>query len=281
VTTFLASLPAKGVTALHIDFGASLDPLLPPASNKSIASIAFEPVRYSAIKHHIGHERHRGRMFVSPAAVAAEDGEQEMGIWHKYGAASSLAKPVGHFSSTASDSNGKHLSTITVPVLSSRVILDAVPSAIDIWLLKTDMQGFDFKALRGAGEALRRVRYMKTEVWIHNEIVYEGVRNDFCNDFLPYLVSMGFELVELANDGGRTLAVGPAGGEGFCEKQRASKVEPHKTSSTIAYDAFWMRRDLTPLWPPPAVSVGTGEFIWRPFAKLTSGHLVRADAPRS
>jgi FkbM family methyltransferase len=276
VATFLRSLPGKGVTSLHIDVGASLDPLVPPAWNHSVGVLAFEPVRYAALVNDSAnvHNADGNRLHISPAAISNVDGEQTMGIFNKYGASSSLSKSVNKFVSRSKDPHGARKYTITVPVLSLRGVLEAVPDSVDIWFLKTDMQGYDFMALHGAGDALKRVRFMKTEVWIHNEQFYEDVNNDFCNDFLPLLVPLGFELVELARDTGRALASGPAGGREFCEKQVASKVALHRSTSRYAYDAYWMRRDLIPLWNPPFVSQRAEgkivQYMMAPFGRLVA-----------
>ena len=37
----------------------------------------------------------------------------------------------------------------------------------------TDMQGQDYRALRSAGSALRRVHYLITETWLHNVSSYK------------------------------------------------------------------------------------------------------------
>ena len=53
---------------------------------------------------------------------------------------------------------------LVVPVVRMSAVLSSVPSRIDIWLLKTDMQGYDAKALTDGGPLLRRVHYVAAEV---------------------------------------------------------------------------------------------------------------------
>jgi len=48
--------------------------------------------------------------------------------------------------------------------------------------------------LVGGGELLLRAHYLMTEVHL-KKTIYEGVRNDFCLDHLPYFVNFGFEFV--------------------------------------------------------------------------------------
>ena len=53
-----------------------------------MASLAFEPVHYESIRLQ---QNGNPRLHISPAAVAAEDGVAEMGIYHNSRAASSLS----------------------------------------------------------------------------------------------------------------------------------------------------------------------------------------------
>ena len=135
-----------------------------------------------------------------------------------------------------------------------RTIIGALPASVELWFLKTDVQGHDFAAVKGAGDMLRRVQWMKNEVQIQRQQMYEGVDNDFCDDFWPYLTNLGFDLVELASDSGRTLTAGNEGGRAYCAKHAQSNATRHGTSSHSATDAYWVRRD-GPRWHPPALGV--------------------------
>ena len=291
VTTFLSSLPSQGVASVVFDIGASLDPILPPIDNASVASLAFEPVHYESIRLQ---QNGNPRLHISPAAVAAEDGVAEMGIYHNSRAASSLSaapeRAMNHNPEKALDvliaeglgqklknaeaerrargileelklahskaTNGAQRTTAKVPALSLRTVIDALPASVELWFLKIGMQGHDFAAVKGAGDALRRVQWMKTRVQV------EGVENGFCDDFFPYLTKLGFDLVELAVENHhpssiRPLAAGNDGGRAYCDKPKA-KRHGHGT-----IDAFWVNRD-GQRWHPPrwdTLSSHTGPLV--------------------
>ena len=85
-----------------------------------------------------------------------------------------------------------------------------------------------------ASDSLKRVRYVKNEVWINVEVFYEGLNNAICNDFWPFFTRLGFELIELAKDTGamkydrlwqrRRRSVLPKAGEGGM--RRCIMVQP-------------------------------------------------------
>ena len=67
-----------------------------------------------------------------------------------------------------------------VPVVSLRSVLAAVPRGIPVALLKSDMQGADFAAIKSAGVALLRekVSMIATEVWMGGVRSYQHDGND-------------------------------------------------------------------------------------------------------
>ena len=249
MATFLNSLGSNATfSSMFIDIGANLDVIRPPQSNQSVAVLAFEPVRYIDLKKSVKHET---RLHVSPAAVSNEDGEAEMSVYHKYGVASSLGKPVDKQRlqhSRTTDISGQRVARIKVPVLSMQTVLSAVPARIEVWFLKTDMQGYDFKAIKGGGNFLQRVQYMKTECQINREQTYQGVDNDFCDHFWPFLTNQGFELIALMTDKLIPYVVGPKSAGEWCAKQ--SNLTVHPGGDHMAYDAYWVR-SAGPRWPPP------------------------------
>ena len=54
-----------------------------------------------------------------------------------------------------------------VNVISLTTLVESIPLTVKLWYLKTDMQGFDFDALRSAADVLRtgRAQYVMSEVW--------------------------------------------------------------------------------------------------------------------
>ena len=136
------------------------------------------------------------RVYVVPAAVSDDTGLGMMGYYNHNGASSSLSVlAVGKAVGNATDRP-----RIVVPVVTLAAVLASVPPSVSLEYLMTDMQGHDFRALRSAGSALRRVPYIKTEVWLRRQYEYEGAHNDFCSDFLPLMLSLGYEPLGAALD---------------------------------------------------------------------------------
>ena len=85
-----------------------------------------------------------------------------------------------------------------VPVLLLEDVLERIPAKIDIEFLKTDVQGVDLQVLKSAGDQLRRVWRVKTEVIVHYEGAYLGEGEDTPgseDDFTSYMNRMGFDFV--------------------------------------------------------------------------------------
>eukprot|EP00966_Prymnesium_polylepis_P320113 7376507-Prymnesium_polylepis.1 len=112
-------------------------------------------------------------MFIVPAAVSDENAIATMGYYNSNGASSSLSEPAEN-----NDYSRRTKLTTVVPVLTMSAVLASVPPALTLGYLMTDMQGHDFRALRSAGDALRRVHYLKTEVWLQGRYEYTGTEND-------------------------------------------------------------------------------------------------------
>ena len=103
-------------------------------------------------------------MLRAEAAVSARSGTATMHLYGRsktfVGASSSLsaskvAEAAGHIISSTSKAGAalKLQSTAkrVVPLLSMRAVLDAIPSHMTLWYLKTDMQGHDFEAISSVG----------------------------------------------------------------------------------------------------------------------------------
>jgi len=85
-----------------------------------------------------------------------------------------------------------------VPVLSLEALLKAVPSRVEVEMLKTDAQGFDLSVVMSARrETLRRVGRIVSETYLPGvaERRYSGVRNELYRDWMPYMGQVGFRLV--------------------------------------------------------------------------------------
>merc|ERR1719316_823182 len=89
--------------------------------------------------------------------------------------------------------NWKEAGTITVAVHTLKELLDAIPEGKTITWLKTDMQGYDFTGIKSAGEAIKRVKKISSEVYKDGFPSYKGVHNELNKDWMPYMTKMGFK----------------------------------------------------------------------------------------
>ena len=209
--------------------------------------------------HHIFHKmKMNERLFISPAAVSASETMMKMWVLEGYGQSSSISKPVvpirksGVFNASAAP-----VHEIDVPVLSLRDILEAVPPSVELWLVKIDTQGNDFTALKAAGAALRRAQYVKSEVWLHGQVSYADVDNDFCADHLPLMTKRGFELQTLVHEDTpwTPLARGKHEAKVYCTNEdRSQQGNPggfkDKRGRRHEANAFWRRSNVTLAIPP-------------------------------
>jgi hypothetical protein len=67
---------------------------------------------------------------------------------------------------------------------------------MELWFLKTDMQGWDAKAITSGGSRLRRAHYVHAETWLLDAFPYGTVSssaaNSYCDDLLPHMLRSGF-----------------------------------------------------------------------------------------
>lgn len=153
-------------------------------------SVAFEPIVHNEIPFH-------PQLRVIPAAVTGNGangaGLSKMTVYND-GKSSSFSKH---------SLNGKRWDMIfrggrdggqikVVPVISLVAILSSIDHPID--LLMTDMQGYDFDAVKLVGKLLieKGVKRVVSEVYFDDTSSYQEVQNDFCRDWLPYMKSVGY-----------------------------------------------------------------------------------------
>ena len=178
-----------------MNVGSNLQPVLPPENDLNTSAIAFEPIVYCEIP--VKHPR----LYVVKAAVSDADGLTTMSVYNQDALSSSL--------SAAEDSTWNKADRVMqtppviVPVISMQNVLSSVPPHIDIWLLKTDMQGFDASAIKAGGDMLSRIHYVHAETYLLGAHPYKTAPgNSFCKDLLPTLTAKGFAPVGLYREGG-------------------------------------------------------------------------------
>jgi hypothetical protein len=268
-----------GVTRLYMNIGSNVDPVMAPSA-KGTATISFEPVVGCSIKPALG-------LHVIHAAVSDENGFASIGVYNAGGLSSSLAEPAPALSARLDANPAFRKPPKLVPMVAMTSVLGALPPPpLELWFLKTDMQGYDFKALGSAGPRLRRASFLVTEVWVFSRDggSYAGVRNDYCRDWLPYMLGLGFiptglqreqprPKFQLFNDRnhGKSAAGFIAMARAFCKadelrvkKKRedeirtdkleklanASSRQRHIADESWEADAWWIRNDTTLPLPP-------------------------------
>jgi FkbM family methyltransferase len=218
-----------------INVGSNLDPIMPPESFGPCAlAIAIEPIVGCQIPLH-------RQLSVIHAAVSDQPGVQSMRIYNANGLSSSLAKPSVGQSWNENKSRGDGTLRL-VPVITLTSVIHAIPESVEIALIKTDMQGFDFTAIKEAGEALKkRVTHLKTEVWFDDVYTYDA-KNDLCRDWMPLMAKLGYTLMSASRNNMNQQQT-----EAQCATQLKERPERPGVSESAGLregDAFWVRNDV-------------------------------------
>lgn len=227
----LDSLPPN-IQSVLLNIGSNLDPVLPPSEDESIAAIAFEPLVAAAIKPH-------PRLYVVPAAVSSSHGLAMMDVLNRHGVSSSLSKHVSKPFARAAWATSSVPARV-VPVITMLDVLNSIPSSISIMYLKTDMQGYDFNAVQSAGKALTRVPYVMTEVYLQNRSTYANVSNDFCNDWLPHMLKIGYIPRSLSTYSGIVPHMDTAQAQHYCANHKRANVDLTDKYTLTEGDAIWV-----------------------------------------
>ena len=231
----------KSTKEIVINVGTSVDPILPsPEMGPCAKCIAVEPIVGHNIPQHT-------QVSVVHAAVSEQSGVMSMNVYNNGAESSSLAKPSAsqYWNTNTGRGDGR---TIIVPVITLSSLISAVPNTTQISLLKTDMQGFDFVAIKEAGSILKqRVRHIMTEVWMNDHYTYHA-NNDLCRDFLPFMTELGYELAPDIKFDSRSITHSKTPEEiiAQCEKQlRDTPIRPgvKEGAGLDERDAYWVRKD--------------------------------------
>jgi hypothetical protein len=183
------------VKRVIINVGSNRQPPVPKEDD--VAVIAVEPMLNTAW----AIPRHE-RVFVITAAISSSVGFANFFTYMFSGEASSLSevKQEDKEKPEAWWARDDHRETdypplVFVPVLTLKHLLDAVPPTLDIVLLKTDMQGYDFTAVSAAGDALHRVKQLYSEVNCHGFAYNPSAPlNDFDAVWADYMARKGYTL---------------------------------------------------------------------------------------
>ena len=178
-----------------INVGSNRQP--PDPTAEDLAVIAVEPMLNTAINIP-SHQRR----YVITAAISNTVGFANFFTYMYNGESSSLSevkeedkqKPEAWWA--RDDHREKDYPPVMfVPVLTLRLLLEAIHPDLDIVLLKTDMQGYDFTAVSAAGDALLRVKQLYSEVNCHGFAYNPSAPlNDFDAVWAKYMEQKGYIL---------------------------------------------------------------------------------------
>lgn len=125
--------------------------------------------------------------YILAAAISDNSGIAE---FYHFLDSSSLLKPFQENQSW--HSKGLQGQKILVPTLDSKFLMASLTN-YKCLLLKTDMQGMDFQAVKGMGHFVQECHWVFSEVYCHNFSSYQNTHNDMEKDWLPLMSSLGFE----------------------------------------------------------------------------------------
>lgn len=197
----LLDLPPS-IKRLHINVGPNISPLKPPADPETAVLCVEAQLEVASMLREKYARQYPDRFWVIPAAMA---GERQAGfgsfrMYNKHGASGSLATIHDADAWAARDRGLDRIGRGVeyVPVLSLARLLAAVPPSVDIPLLVTDTQGFDFSVIASAGPLLRRVKQVVSETYRGNTTyaLPAGVSNNLDADWIPYMAKMGYQLTK-------------------------------------------------------------------------------------
>jgi FkbM family methyltransferase len=172
-----------------INVGSNRDP--PISQDTDTCTIAVEPILKTAslIKPH-------PRLWIIPVAVSDTIGFAKMNVYNKDGASSSLAPANDKLEWSKSWAHApKDYQQINfVPVIPLSLLLESIPSHIEIVFLKTDMQSYDLRAVKSAEAALKQCHSIYSEVYCHGFQTYAAADNDMAN-FELLIPQQGFTTI--------------------------------------------------------------------------------------
>lgn len=191
---------------MHINIGPNTSPLLPPGEDNSSAVLVIEA--NTGISNHLRTQyqaKYVDRFFVLNSAVSSDVKLAKFNFYNSDGRSSSLSTAAANTSWSSSVEFGPAkkkfgpgaLGYDLVTVITLDMVINSIPTNINIPLLKIDTQGHDFEVITSASmETLRRVDSVVAETYLPDTGFgfYQGVRNELVNDWIPYMKRAGFLL---------------------------------------------------------------------------------------
>ncbi len=178
----------KGVRRVWVDVGAHhMETTRGELRYPDVAVIAIEPLAEGW-----PYWPDSDRVIGLPVAIYLERGTMDFHV-----------NTLDDTSSLLESADGKRTGALTqtvevrkVPVIRLEDVLRAVPQGLPIAYVKTDVQGVDLQVLQSAGESLRRVERIRSEVTnmaAYKKLAGQGMATE--NEMKTYLGKMGFEMI--------------------------------------------------------------------------------------
>ena len=178
------------VTGVLLNIGSWIDAVVAPPDHPTVITVAVDPQPWVTSAY-----RSRPQTHILTAAVSDRMGIRPFTIYNG-GPSSSLAEWSPTDKSDLANMRRRNLRsppyTVSSVVITLQMLLDAIPPGVRVMLVKTDMQGFDFIAFRGAGLAVQRAEFVMNEVWSGGAKSYKGVSNSYEDDWAPHMQRIGF-----------------------------------------------------------------------------------------
>lgn len=187
-TPQVAHVPTQpgGPSRIVFNIGSNNDP---PKPFDDTLIVAVEPLPDVATKIEPVPNR-----LVMTAAVSDHFG---VALFHHFDISSSLLQPqraTDHWTAF-----GRQGERVLVPVVPLSALLDGFKD-FECSVIKTDMQGMDFTAIKGAGAAISKCRYIFSETNCNGFSHYKDAVNDFSRDWLPHMTRHGFKPMSFCGD---------------------------------------------------------------------------------
>jgi FkbM family methyltransferase len=174
------------IRRLHVNVGPNITPIMPDERDDHMAVLAVE-----ANVQLLNMMPKHPRLHVMFCAIGAQAGFAQFNTYNTDGVSRSLSKTANNDTEGFVPTNLAQRFTI-VPVLTLSNLLEAIPTHVEIQLLKTDMQGHDYAALASAGAMLRRVNRIMSQCYAPGTATYAGVHNECDRDIDVLLTRLGF-----------------------------------------------------------------------------------------
>ena len=230
------------LTGVALDLGAGAYPSTCFPSTCTVKTLGFEPIPELCLKGNRTRQIHMVRASVANFTGFSSSFRVMGGSTYR---SSSLMVPA---------KKGTGMTTtdhkLNVAVLSFEDVLNIVPEDLPILFVKMNLAGFDFETIRSAGEGVRRISFIKSEVMAQRQYAFVGASNDLCRDWLPFMRGMHFELLAVVKPGPSGLVSLFEDFEEshlkYCSWEHDQHFKRQAKDYGKGHTAFWRNKNMAP-----------------------------------